>query len=45
MQQAIEKRKRQKRRIAAFHLLIEDREKRPKLSDKKLRRLREEGRP
>jgi hypothetical protein len=45
MQQAIEERKRQKRRATAFRLLTEGREKRPKLSDKKFRRLREEGRP
>lgn len=44
MQQAIEERKRLKRRAAAFRLLTKGREKRTKLSNEKFRRLREKGR-
>lgn len=45
MQQAVEARERQKQRAEAFRLLIDGRKNRPKLSDKKLHRLRTEGRP
>jgi hypothetical protein len=44
MKQAIDERVRHKQRAQAFRLLVEGRKNRPKLSDKKLHRLRKESR-